>query len=103
MKLQAGVVILSLALSACGQVSSKQTLIDACMSTGDDSREGCACLADKLEADLAPNVFEILTAAARAESEEAAATLIEELGPLEQLSLGVTMLDAAATCDASIF
>ena len=87
--------IAAMSLSACGG-SDRTTFVKACIDGGSD-KTVCNCMADKLEKSLSKDAFAAL---AKASSEQDAETegFIDDLPPLEQVSIGVNMMEAAISC-----
>lgn len=82
-------------LAACGQ-SDKTKMVKACVADGNDKKV-CTCMADKLEASLSEETFAVVAAASVSE-EGADVSMLEELPPMEQMSVGINMMEAAVAC-----
>ena len=89
-----------LALSACGG-GGKSALIEACIEQG-DSKDHCACMADKLEEGLSPEAFDAMVLGAQGKDEESEAAM-NELGLGEAMATGGVMIGAIAACGIKNF
>lgn len=82
-------------LSACGQ-SNHSKMVSACVADGNEKKV-CTCMADKLEASLSEEAFAVIAEAAASEGETDLSTL-EDLSPMEQMSVGVNVMESAIAC-----
>ena len=85
-----------LSLAACGE-SNKSKLVKSCMADGADKKV-CTCMADKLEANLTEDTFAAVAQAASSSEGEDELASLEDLSPMEQMSVGVNMMEAAVSC-----
>jgi len=93
--------VLLLGLAACGasQGNVKQILTDKCISEGDGDEVQCACMADQATKTLAPDMLDMIVAAAGSEnSDEYMASKMAEVKPEDIQSMMLFMNAAISEC-----